>query len=515
MSPDARPEFVLETADAAPQIAALSSRFSLVDGERRTVRRSWLDTFDWRLHDAGLVLEHLIGENVSDLLLHTADGERLRQPATMTWPAHPEALPPGPIRDLLAEVAAERALLVLAEIGSDLHDVRVLNGDEKTVVRLTIDRATVVSPIEAELAPRLAVVPVRGYAAQAGRVANALAEAPGIAPADSPQVEAVLAAAGRRPGDYTGKVDVTLSASMPAPAAVATILLHLLDTAEVNLDGTLADVDTEFLHDLRVAVRRTRSAVKLAGSVLPDGLADRFGPEFKWLGDLTTPTRDLDVYLLGFDDLAAGLEAADPADLRPFRTYLGRQRGLERRKLLRGLRSARFTALRRDWRAALTEVLDSPEETGESAGQLASSRLRKAYRRVVKRGVAITTESPGEELHDLRKRCKELRYLLEFFASLADPAEHKKVVKTLKAFQDCLGEFQDGEVQRDTIRGYASMMMTEGTAPAATLLAMGELAARLDAQQRRARAEFAGRFDRFMKTRSRARMEHLIQAVAG
>ena len=47
---------------------------------------------------------------------------------------------------------------------------------------------------------------------------------------------------------------------MPAPVAVARLLLRLLDTCESNVDGVLRDIDTEFLHDLRVAVRRTRSA---------------------------------------------------------------------------------------------------------------------------------------------------------------------------------------------------------------------------------------------------------------
>ena len=91
----------------------------------------------------------------------------------------------------------------------------------------------------------------------------------------------------------------------------------------------MRDIDTEFLHDLRVAVRRTRSALKLAGDALPAGLAARFSPEFKWLGDLTTPTRDLDVYLLGYQDMADGLVSAKPAELAPFHDHLVGQRGIE------------------------------------------------------------------------------------------------------------------------------------------------------------------------------------------
>ncbi len=65
-----------------------------------------------------------------------------------------------------------------------------------------------------------------------------------------------------------------------------------------NLPGVLADVDPEALHDFRVAVRRTRATLKLGRPALPDGVRDRWEPELKWLGTLTTPVRDLDVVQL-------------------------------------------------------------------------------------------------------------------------------------------------------------------------------------------------------------------------
>ena len=109
----------------------------------------------------------------------------------------------------------------------------------------------------------------------------------------------------------------------PAPVAVANMLAQFAAVIDDNVAGTIAAIDTEFLHDLRVAVRRTRSILKLAGDVLPANLAEQFQPEFKWLGDLTTPVRDLDVYLLELDNMAARLASADPRDLDPFRSFLG------------------------------------------------------------------------------------------------------------------------------------------------------------------------------------------------
>jgi CHAD domain-containing protein len=94
--------------------------------------------------------------------------------------------------------------------------------------------------------------------------------------------------------------------------------------------------------------------------------------------------------------------------------------------------------------------------------------------------------SPSEQVHAFRKRCKELRYLLEVFRPLHEDKPHRSLIKELKGLQDTLGEFQGGEVQRDAVREFAVAMMQEGAAPPETVLAMGESAAQLDAQQLRA-----------------------------
>ncbi len=90
-----------------------------------------------------------------------------------------------------------------------------------------------------------------------------------MSPATRTLLEEALSALRRHPADYTNSVDAEITAQMPAPVAVATLLLRLLDTLEQNVDGVIRDIDTEFLHDLRVSVRRTRSAIKLLGDVLP------------------------------------------------------------------------------------------------------------------------------------------------------------------------------------------------------------------------------------------------------
>jgi CHAD domain-containing protein len=501
------------------------------DGGRATVRRTWLDTFDWRLYRAGLTLEQVsrAGGGPAELRLTGRDGALIiaeplparRGGALPKWPQQIAGLPAGPLAEQLAGVIGVRALLPVARAVSVLRERRALNGDGKTVARLTVDDMSVIpvpgaapEPPAGPAAPlpsRLAVRPVRGYQAQADRLAALLGGLPGAAAAGGPPpLEAALAAGGRRAGDYSGRIDVDLAEGMPARAAVAVVLTALLGTLEANVPGTIADTDTEFLHDLRVAVRRTRSALKLAGAALPAGARERFAPEFKWLGDLTTLTRDLDVYLLGLPAMTEGLVGAAPGDLGPFGEHLRRSRAAARRDLLRGLRSARFARLRHDWRQLLEAAAEHPRRK-PPVQDLAAASIAAAHRRVLAGGAAITPDAPPERLHDLRKRCKELRYALEIFASLHAPDAQWRAVRELKGLQDCLGEYQDAEVQRAELRAFAAQMMAQQSAPAQTLLAMGEVAAGLARRERAARAEFDGLFRQFARPSGQARIRALTE----
>lgn len=536
-------QFVVGGDGAEPDevLTLPGSAFSVGAAPRpATLRRVWLDTFDWRLYRSGLTLEQVSSRASTEIALTGRDGEILAgqeirhqgkggsraangasqaggrdnaaAPRRLAWPARLDALPQGPLRDHLGSVVGIRALLPVARAVSAVSERRVLNSDDKTIAWVTVDRMSVTFPAGGDLPPRIAVTPLRGYQAQARRLADVLTAAPGVAESGPSALEAVLAIAGRRPGDYSSKISVRLVPRMPAGAAVAAVLTSLLDTLEANVNGTVRDIDTEFLHDLRVAVRRSRSGLKLAGDVLPAGLPRRFRPEFKWLSDLTTPTRDLDVYLLEYPRMAASLVAATAGELEPFHEHLQRSRAGAQARLARGLRSARFTRFSREWRQALAAARQDTSAS-QTAARLAARRIARAHRRVIRDGTAIGPASPAESLHELRKRCKELRYLLEIFASLYDAGEHWRVVRDLKALQDCLGEFQDTHVQHSELREFAAEMSARRAAPTA-LLAMGELAAGLVVRQRRARAEFAARFRDFSSQASQARLQALIRAPA-
>ena len=267
-------------------------------------------------------------------------------------------LPAGPVRDRIVKLASPRALLPVATAASAVSVTRLLNADGKTVARLIVDCSTVTRAGQTVVLPAAAGHRRSPRLSRPGPPGRA-ARWPTLPASSRP--DAARSSTPCTPSAATRRTTATASPrrsprEQPASVAVSTLLLGLLDTMERNVDGVLRDIDTEFLHDLRVAARRSRSAIKLLGDVLPDGLGGRYAAEFKWLGDLTTPIRDLDVHLLGFGSMTRQLVAASPADLEPFRAFLVRRRAREFRRLAAGLRSARFGALAEDWRKALADA---------------------------------------------------------------------------------------------------------------------------------------------------------------
>lgn len=486
--------------DVEAVAAALQPRFTVAAGEQVTASHTWLDTFDWRLHSAGISLHYADG---GPLIMQFRDGTQVQAPpAPVKWPALAHDLPDGPLRDALAPLIEPRALMPVVTVRSAVQEVRVLDPEEKTVARLlteSVDDGT----------SRLRIQPLRGYDSAGDRIARLLlSRIDGFSAVSATSYDLALTRAERHPANGRGPIRMRPDTS--AAVAVAQMLAGFAEAIEENVPGTIDAIDTEFLHDLRVAVRRTRSILKLVGDVLPDDLAERFAPEFKWLGDLTTPVRDLDVYLLELDTMGARLRSAAPGDLEPFRSFLVKHRSAERRRLVRGLRSRRFEQLMSDWRGALAQVpADSRGAT--TVATLARGRLRQAYRNAARRGGRIHPDSPSDDVHALRKRCKELRYLLETFKPVCDIAAHRALLKELKSLQDTLGDFQDGEVQREAVREFAVAMMEQGAAPPQTVLAMGEMAAQLDAHQLSARAALAGRLRPFLAEENRTRVKALVR----
>ncbi|MCP3961073.1 MAG: CHAD domain-containing protein [bacterium] len=506
-----------EVAHALPEaprdeqvLEALTKTFRLRiedDPERRV---TYYDTFDWRLHRDGGSLRQEVASGLAPagvqsptLCWQRRGGAQHLRLAGNEPPAFAWDFPEGPFRDALEPVVQMRRLLAVVELRLGGRTLCVLDRREKTVVRLRLEKGTVVvpeSPARAVPFPTLLrVLPVRGYDKALHKVVRFVESELGGAGTSQSELERALAAIGRRAGDYVSKVVIELDPAMPAAEAAKLIHRSLLATMRRNEPGTIQDLDSEFLHDFRVAVRRTRSALSQIKGVYPEADLARFKSELRWLGGLTGPTRDLDVYLLKMDDYKAELPAAVREDLAPLSEYLvGEQRRAQRR-MARSLGSDRYHRLIDAWDRFLREPtdLDAAANAGRPIVEVASRRIWKIYRRVIKEGLAIDDDTPAERVHELRIDCKKLRYLMEFFRSLYDAGRLGHLIKALKQLQDNLGDFNDFEVQQGSIREFADDMQCRGATPAATLMAMGRLVEHLEAGQARERRRVTERFAAF------------------
>jgi CHAD domain-containing protein len=410
-------------------------------------------------------------------------------------------LPPGPLRDRLASIIEMRALLPLARVRVASRKVRVLNEDDKTVVRIEVTSPSAFDGdgVSLPLTPRVDVIGVLGYPRPLTRVVGVLGADAGLVDAPASLADEAIAAVGGDPAGIRSKVQVALRPDDRSDAAALAVLDDLAGMVEANLPGTLDDLDTEFLHDLRVAVRRSRTVLReVKHAFEPDALATQ-RDALKWIQAITGPTRDLDVQLLEWHGLLSGLPQPSQDGLEPVRVLLKRHRAAAFRALKRELRGAAYRGAWADYRAFLAgkqgPARDRPDAK-RPIPEVAGGRIVAVYDRMVDMGGAIDESSPAVALHDLRKRGKELRYLLELFGDLWPSGVVKPMVKSLKGLQDVLGVHQDREVQADHLRGLAGELAGVPGGPEA-LLSLGVLVDRLESEQRDARGLFGERFAAF------------------
>lgn len=485
--------------------------------QHRHVR--YYDSFDWLCYQAGETLEWHENPTASCLLLRTCKNGPIVEQVSLDSvpPRFPAELPRSRMRQMLGKRLGLRAMLPVATIETRSQRLRVVNRNLKSLVFLILSEHSIINSAGKPVAMRkeIRLQPLHKHAKTAARLARQIENQWGLQCDEQSLLDIALASQGKQAVTYSGKLAVPLDADMRADAAMRKILLVLLDTMEINEQGTIENLDTEFLHDFRIAVRRTRSALTQVKGVFPEQSRARFAKKFAWLGDITTPTRDLDVHLLEFNGLKKSLPKALRDDLEPLRQFLTVQQRQEQTKLAGKLKSAAYLRLKDQWRRFLTSPL--PKHPGaqdalKPIAEIARRRTWRMYRRVLREGSAITPASPAADLHELRKSCKKLRYLMEFFQSLYPADKIRRLIRELKGLQDNLGEFQDLEVQTHTLEQYAGQMTQDGVMQPGTQIAFDTLQKHLHTSTGRVRNEFESRFKRFSSKPNRLRFKRLFHS---
>lgn len=196
--------------------------------------------------------------------------------------------------------------------------------------------------------------------------------------------------------------------------------------------------EPEGIHQMRVAGRRLRMMLALVAQKPQGRRVRRARRTLKALVRAAAPARDLDVCLDLFDEQRAEL-GAESGEVVGLRRRLAAARGRSRRRMREVVLDQDIATLRRDLRAVL--------ETAEGAAPAVLTRIRE-LRDVGGEGLLTRLEALGDrfdpdELHDVRRQVRRLRYAAEAADELGGDS---KASKRLKRLQEQLGGIHDASV---------------------------------------------------------------------
>jgi CHAD domain-containing protein len=211
------------------------------------------------------------------------------------------------------------------------------------------------------------------------------------------------------------------------------------------------------VHQMRVATRRARAALRLLRDCLPGKAVRNLNRDLKWLARELGPVRDLDVFRLNLRRCIRKAEPELAADLKPLLKFLQRSSAKLRRSLRKELNSKHAQRLSKELRKLLTQLAGDafPNylQVVRHDSRAAIQVLEAKQQEVLLVGRSIGKESPASAYHRLRIECKRLRYLLEACRH-ENHSEFEQTRKLVKRIQRELGELQDAQVAVDLLRRY-------------------------------------------------------------
>jgi triphosphatase len=428
---------------------------------------TYFDTEDWSVLAAGWacrVRRHRDREKVTLKSLDDADAAvmvraEISQPIEGQREHAPLSIPDGPARQRLDGMVGDKPLVELFRV-STRRSVYELERTAGNPLRLELDvdecrieaettteKATgVLEFMELELESRT------GSAADLESVAALLHDEAGITRARFSKFERGLQAAGL-------EIDELLA--LPGTAAITeddpvlTLLYHYLGeqfgVIRRQHPRALEGVDPEGVHQMRVAMRRTRAVMKAFREVLGDDVVMRFNAELRWLARNLGRARDADV-------TARDAREHGDADASHYEQFLAEETVSAYEHLVEILQSDRCAALE----AGLERFIAPGPTNGMqekfgslSVAECARQFVRSALLQLLAHGDSIDAESPAKKLHKLRIEAKRFRYLLDFFSTV-QPDTWVQTTEAVKKLQDVLGEHQDSVTAQERLTDYAA-----------------------------------------------------------
>ena len=457
---------------------------------------TYVDTEDWRVGRSGYVLRVRRTGTRSEVTLKdtTTAVEGLRKRAEFTEPLPENGIEAlgslGPVASRLHALAGDRSLHTVLEVHTTRqpYDLRI---EGENVAEVALDETSITTDDE-QRPTRLCRVEVEveeSWAEALAPLVEQLRGSCGLQPATLSKFEAGLLAAGL---EIPGPPDLGPKRLPPSPSAgdVAYVVLRRNLTAMLAHEpGTRLGEDAEHLHDMRVATRRMRAALALFSDALP-GDSPQIRDELGWLGRALGAVRDLDVQLERLEEWEKDLPESDRDALQELTGLLRHDRAVARDELLSCLNSPRYERLVSDFSEMLREGPPrSSAAGGAPAVAIVPDLVQSRHRAAVKSAKRARESGAADDYHQLRIRCKRLRYALEFVSEIYE-GQTAKMVSHVVRLQDVLGFMQDARVADARLRELA-IDDARSLSPT-TIFAMGAVAGRYRYEAARMRRSLPG-----------------------
>ena len=452
--PPAVAEGLLRTASLAAQRA----------GRARSspVELTWLDTATGSFATEGLALE------LSQRGTRRGTRRVLRtrpEPDSFWRPATPPAELDGPDAPSPPEDAAA-TLLPLGSFAGRATRLALADGVEALLLRGQLRAVAEASPV--------ARLTLAGPTAAVLAAMRDLAEELPLLPSRAALAEEALALARGTPPPARRLGPPRLDPSLDVEGALVLALGHLTEVLLWHGPAAAAGQTPEGVHQMRVAMRRMRSLLRVFRPAC-DGAALRgFDARLKELAALLGPARDWDVFLEGLGAEVAAALPEEPriaalrqaACARQHAAYAALRPALQGPALRRIAWEAVALIETRPWRAETAET--AAERRAQPLEDFAAGVLHKRWRRIVEGGESIAA-LPDAAFHALRIEAKRLRYAAELFAPLWSRKKARRFLDRLAEVQEAFGLANDAVVARAlmaslTARGDAGLTWAGGVA---------------------------------------------------
>ena len=361
----------------------------------------------------------------------------------------------------LATRKLERSLRAVFETNVERIAMPLRVGDSE--VELAFDRGRIRTGARTEQISEIELELKRGQRADIARLAERLATSIPVAYGARAKAERGYALSAGEQDKPVEAHEITLAPTASIGEAFSTIGLSCLNHFSAN-EAAVRGGGSEGVHQMRVGLRRLRTAISVFKEVASGADTDRIIAELKWLAAQLGPARDFDVLV---QEAVAPLRRENPGQRQEIALLEGdlvRKRDAAFVQAKAAVASERYrkavlrTALwliNGKWSTNAAPLAVSRRE--RRIGDFAQEVVRHRTKKVAKQARKLE-ELDAEQRHKLRIAVKKLRYATDFFASLAGSKRtktRKRFSKELKSLQDALGKLNDMAVHEKLATQFA------------------------------------------------------------